>query len=110
VGSIKVRDAALSSDIVLIVVHQLPKERSSESATDRSTETITPAVRKDMEGFHAFRRFRATHLDLSDVPRGIAQFWLGHADKNITDRYVKAGKDKGTADLGGEDGTRIQAA
>jgi integrase len=48
-----------------------------------------PGVRKDTEGFHAFRRYRSTHLDLSEVPRGMAQFWLGHADKNITDRYVK---------------------
>jgi len=29
------------------------------------------------------------HLDLSDVSRGMMQFWLGHADKTITDRYVK---------------------
>lgn len=42
-----------------------------------------------MEDFHAFRRYRVTHLDLSDVPRGIAQFWLGHADETSTDRYVK---------------------
>lgn len=48
-----------------------------------------PGVLGHTEGFHAFRRYRATHLDLSDVPRGIAQFWLGHADKTITDRYVK---------------------
>jgi integrase len=48
-----------------------------------------PGVRKETEGFHAFRRYRATHLDLAEVPRGISQFWLGHADKNITDRYVK---------------------
>jgi integrase len=48
-----------------------------------------PGVLGHTEGFHAFRRYRATHLDLSDVPRGIAQFWLGHADKSITDRYVK---------------------
>jgi len=48
-----------------------------------------PGVRKETEGFHAFRRFRSTHLDLSDVSRGMMQFWLGHADKTITDRYVK---------------------
>jgi integrase len=48
-----------------------------------------PGVLGHTEGFHAFRRYRATHLDLSEVPRGIAQFWLGHADKSITDRYVK---------------------
>ena len=48
-----------------------------------------PGVLGHTEGFHAFRRYRATHLDLSEVPRGIAQFWLGHADKSITDRYIK---------------------
>jgi integrase len=48
-----------------------------------------PAVRDNTEGFHAFRRYRATHLDLAGVPNGIKQFWLGHADKSITDRYIK---------------------
>lgn len=40
-------------------------------------------------GFHAFRRFRATHLRAEGVPEDFLQFWLGHKEKTITDRYSK---------------------
>jgi integrase len=45
------------------------------------------------EGFHAFRRFRATHLESQNVPRSLLAFWLGHAGSTITDRYIKIGSD-----------------
>lgn len=45
------------------------------------------------EGFHAFRRFRATHLESQNVPRSLTRFWLGHAGQSITDRYIKIGQD-----------------
>ena len=41
------------------------------------------------EGFHAFRRFRVTHLESSGVPRSLVQFWTGHAGQDVTDRYVR---------------------
>jgi integrase len=44
-------------------------------------------------GFHSFRRFRVTHLEGQNVPRGLIQFWTGHAAADITDRYVKIGND-----------------
>jgi integrase len=44
-------------------------------------------------GFHAFRRFRATHLESMSVPRSLTSFWLGHAGQTITDRYIKIGQD-----------------
>ena len=40
-------------------------------------------------GFHAFRRFRATHLRSEGVPEDFVTFWLGHKEKTITDRYSK---------------------
>jgi integrase len=40
-------------------------------------------------GFHAFRRFRATHLRSEGVPEDFVMFWLGHKEKTITDRYSK---------------------
>jgi integrase len=43
--------------------------------------------------FHAFRRFRVTHLRKAGVPEGLVQFWTGHAGKSITDRYDKIGVD-----------------
>ena len=39
--------------------------------------------------FHAFRRFRITNLREIGVPEDILRFWVGHADKSITDRYSK---------------------
>lgn len=41
------------------------------------------------DGFHAFRRFRITHLRKSRVPAGLVQFWAGHAEESITDGYDK---------------------
>ena len=43
--------------------------------------------------FHAFRRFRVTHLRKAGVPEGLVQFWTGHAGESITDRYDKIGAD-----------------
>jgi integrase len=44
-------------------------------------------------GFHAFRRFRATHLESQNVPRSLTSYWLGHSSNSITDRYIKIGQD-----------------
>ncbi len=38
-------------------------------------------------GFHAFRRFRTAHLRKSRVPWDLEKFWLGHANKSVTDKY-----------------------
>jgi len=43
----------------------------------------------DVPGFHVFRRFRVTHLREQGTPEDILRFWIGHADKSITDRYCK---------------------
>jgi integrase len=40
-------------------------------------------------GFHAFRRFRVTHLRTEAVPEDFTQFWIGHKDGDITSRYSK---------------------
>lgn len=41
------------------------------------------------KGFHAFRRFRITHLRKSHVEPGLVQFWAGHAEESVTDGYDK---------------------
>lgn len=43
----------------------------------------------EVPGFHVFRRFRVTHLREQGTPEDILRFWIGHADKSITDRYSK---------------------
>src|SRR6266550_753761 len=45
------------------------------------------------EGFHAFRRFRITHLEAQNVPRGLAMYWTGHAEKDVHGGYIKIGQD-----------------
>jgi integrase len=41
----------------------------------------------NVPGFHVFRRFRLTNLREAGVPEDIIRFWIGHADRSITDRY-----------------------
>jgi len=60
--------------------------------------TVTSTLRRRAQkaavpGFHSFRRFRVTHLRNAGVPDGIIRFWIGHADKSITDRYDKSSQD-----------------
>jgi len=50
-------------------------------------------IRKDLElnqsglGFHAFRRFRLSHLRKNRCPWDLEKFWMGHASKSIGDKY-----------------------
>jgi len=44
-------------------------------------------------GFHAFRRFRASHLRKSRIPESLIRFWLGHSTTSITDLYDKSCED-----------------
>ncbi|MBZ5682395.1 MAG: tyrosine-type recombinase/integrase [Acidobacteriia bacterium] len=45
-------------------------------------------------GFHCFRRFRVTHLRKNRVPEDLLRYWIGHADKSITDGYSKIKEDR----------------
>jgi integrase len=50
-------------------------------------------IRKDLQltqsglGFHAFRRFRTSHLRKNRAPWDLEKFWLGQANKSISDKY-----------------------
>ena len=51
-------------------------------------------IRRDMKleggtAFHAFRRFRTAHLRKNRVPWDLQKLWLGHANKEVTDRYAE---------------------
>ena len=41
------------------------------------------------KGFHAFRRFRTAHLRKNRVPWDLQKLWLGHASRDVTDRYAE---------------------
>ena len=47
----------------------------------------------DKAGFHAFRRLRTTHLRKNRVPEDVLRFWIGHADKSVTDAYSRVKDD-----------------
>ncbi len=42
-----------------------------------------------VQGFHAARRFRITHLREFRCPEDILRFWAGHSSNGITDKYSK---------------------
>ena len=44
-------------------------------------------------GAHAFRRFRTTWLRKQHAPEDLIRFWLGHANKSVTDDYSKLKED-----------------
>ena len=51
-------------------------------------------IRRDMKleagkSFHSFRRFRTAHLRKNRVPWDLQKLWLGHANKDVTDRYAE---------------------
>jgi integrase len=44
-------------------------------------------------GFHSFRRYRNTYLRNSHCPDGLLKFWMGHANKDMSDRYDRVRDD-----------------
>jgi integrase len=44
---------------------------------------------RGVEGFHCFRRFRTSQLRKHRVPWDLEKFWIGHANKDITDKYAE---------------------
>ena len=57
---------------------------SNESRIRRNS--LTPL---GIEGFHAFRRFRTTHLREQGAPEDLIRYWIGHTGTGMTDRYSK---------------------
>jgi integrase len=46
-------------------------------------------LEQDGKGFHAFRRFRTAHLRRNRVPWDLEKLWLGHANRDVTDKYAE---------------------
>ena len=45
--------------------------------------------RRNVVGFHAFRRFRLTWLRKNNVPKDLERYWMGHAPQEVGDLYSK---------------------
>lgn len=64
-----------------------------ENIVRQSLHPVLKKIGREPCGFHAFRRFRDTHLRKSRVPDGLIQFWMGHAPESMTDLYDKVRDD-----------------
>lgn len=66
--------------------------RDEDGGLIRSNSTrLYDNMRSDgIPGFHSLRRFRLTYLDAAGASRGQIKAWGGHANKDITDRYINA--------------------
>lgn len=62
---------------------------------NRSLHPILKAMGKEACGFHSFRRFRVTYLRENSAPEDLIRFWIGHADKSVTDGYSKVKENVG---------------
>jgi len=72
------------------------KNGNSLSQTNLLRRGLHPALKnlgQPKAGFHAFRRFRTTWLRKNRTPEDLIRFWLGHADKTVTDGYSKLRED-----------------
>jgi integrase len=54
-----------------------------------SLHPILKRMGKEKCGFHVFRRFRASWLRKNRVPWDLEKMWMGHAHKDLTDRYAE---------------------
>ncbi len=45
-------------------------------------------LKQNGKAFHSFRRFRVMHLRKKRVPWDLEKFWIGHANKDVTDKYA----------------------
>ena len=54
----------------------------------RSLHKILQEMGREKCGFHAFRRFRITHLRKQRVMEVLLRIWVGHSTEGITDRYT----------------------
>jgi len=72
-----------------------PSERSTpprkSNVLRRSLHPILKKMGKPLCGFHAFRRFRAAHLDKELVPEILVHIWMGHSNRDMQQRYSRSG-------------------
>jgi len=66
---------------------------SQSSILKRHLHPLLRTVGCKLSGFHAFRRFRVTYLRRNRVPENVLRYWIGHADKTVTDGYDRVAED-----------------
>jgi integrase len=59
----------------------------------REFHPLLETLKIDKCGYHAFRRYRNTHLRNSLCPDGLLKFWMGHSARDMSDHYDKVRDD-----------------
>jgi integrase len=75
--------------LVRCVLHPKGNPLMQSNVLRRDLHPILAELGVKKAGFHTFRRFRATFLSKSRVPEALVKFSLGHANKSVTDEYIK---------------------
>jgi integrase len=94
-----VREVDLPLKLNDFLISQIGKNRSAGEYLFGGKKSLplptaySRAIAAGIPGFHSFRRFRMTHLENQGVPRGLMDFWMGHAGKDVHARYVRLDKD-----------------
>jgi integrase len=98
-----IRDVDLCSDLVVMLKEYLGNRTNgflyhTDSGKPLSQRNIlrnglNPILvklnlKQNGKAFHSFRRFRVMHLRKSRVPWDLEKFWIGHANKDVTDKYA----------------------
>ena len=90
-----VREVDLPRDLNTFLIDNLQDAEERELVFSDCDNSYRDALIEDgiTGGFHAFRRFRVTHLRMSGVPDPLVKFWIGHAAGSVTEEYTQvAGK------------------
>lgn len=66
---------------------------SQSNLLRRELHPVLASLGISMRGFHSFRRYRNTFLRQSHCPGGLQRYWLGHADRDMTDVYDRSSDD-----------------
>jgi integrase len=77
----------------LVFANRNGKRLSQTNVLRRWLHPILEELNAPKTGFHAFRRFRVSWLRKQRAPEHLIQYWVGHANKTITDLYDKATHD-----------------
>ena len=75
-----------------ILAHAFLKDLGIIPPPEAIAQFLNTATAKTETG-EAFRRYRVTHLRKNRVPEDVLRFWIGHADKTVTDGYSKVKDD-----------------
>lgn len=59
----------------------------------KSLKSVLNELKIPQTGYHAFRRYRITHLGKNRVPNELIRFWVGHAKPDVTARYDMVSRD-----------------